>query len=82
MPQVRQNWCRILWRLKVYSVSASAPRSSVKLAAGVKASTEPRRWQREQLQVTGSEMSTVASKATAPHWQEPVWRSAVIPALP
>ena len=37
MPQVRQNWWRIAWRLKVYSVSASAPRSSVKLAAGVKA---------------------------------------------
>ena len=82
MPQVRQNWWRMTLRLKVYSVSASSPRSSVKVARGVKASTEPRRWQREQLQVTGAEMSTSASKATAPHWQEPGWCSAVIRGLP
>ena len=71
MPQIRQNWCRIVPVLNRYSVSASSPRSRRKFSRGAKASREPRRWQREQLQTTGCEMSTATSKATAPHWQEP-----------
>ena len=82
MPQTLQNWWRMTWLLKVYSVSASSPRSSVNWSRGVKASTDPSRWQREQLQAAGFAMSTTASKATAPHWQDPVCRSALIRALP
>ena len=41
-------------------------------SSGAKASTDPSRWQREQLQAAGFEMSTAASKATAPHWHDPV----------
>ena len=65
MPQTRQNWCRITWRLKVYSVSTASPRRSVKASRGAKASTDPRRRQREQLQAIVSARSTSTSKATA-----------------
>ena len=72
MPQMLQNWWRMVAVEGVLG-QHSSPRSSVKVSRGVKASTEPRRRQREQLQVIGDEMSTSTSKATAPHWQDPWW---------
>ena len=82
MPQTLQNWWRMTWRLKVYSLSVVlAAEEREARCRGVKARTDPTRWQREQLQAAGLEMSTMASNATAPHWQEP-YASAVIPAPP
>lgn len=38
---------------------------------GVKESTDPSLWQREQLQVIAEASSMLAVNVTAPHWQDP-----------
>ena len=62
IPQVAQKRCWIVPVLNLYSVTASAPRSSGKPpASGVKASTAPSLRQREQLQLITSSRSRSAS---------------------
>src|SRR6478736_2384618 len=73
MPQTGQNLCLMACLLNVYVRVASSGVSRWSLSRGTNQSSEPRRWQIEQLHATAPLISPSTSNATPPQWQLPLY---------
>src|SRR5688572_4515722 len=73
MPQLAQNRCLMTCLLNVYVLKADSGVATRSLPRGTNHSSEPLRWQIEQLQASALSIMPSTSNATRPQWQLPLY---------